>query len=345
VVQGVLTDREDGSPVGGALVLLVDPVGTELMGRLSNDEGGFRLVAPAPGSYRLRVVRIGYANLLSDPFRVSEVGPTQVNLQIQQEPIPIRGIDVEGVQGCEIRPAEGLAVARVWEAVQKALTVQTWTEREAFFRFEVLVYERELSSEGEEGKTVDLAKTEILGRIPMQSLPADTLVAEGFVREIEDGVFEYLAPDAHVLLSNAFLNTHCMKLTDHPATPRLIGLGFEPARDGDLPDVEGTLWVDRESGELRSLEYRYTWVPYDKGREQAGGRVEFEALPDGEWIVRQWWIRMPTVRLTTPPRAPETPFRETGVPITVRLNRPPQPQLAGFREAGAMITKVTRIIH
>jgi hypothetical protein len=322
VVEGVLTDQEDGSPVDGALVLLVDAEGVERTGRLSNDEGSFRLVAPGAGFYRLRVVRIGYATLLSDSVRVSE-GDIAVNLEIEKEPIPIRGIDVEGVQGCEIRPAEGLAVARVWEAVQKALTVQTWTEREAFFRFEVVLHERELDRKAEKGETKNLVKTEIVGRIPMQSLPAETLIAEGFVREMENGVFEYLAPDARVLLSNPFLNTHCLRLTAHPHAPTLIGLAFEPAHEGDRPDVQGTLWVDRESGELRSLQYGYTWVPYDRGREQAGGHLEFEPLPDGEWIVRQWWIRMPTVG----------------------LNFPRPPRLMGFRETGATVTRVTRIIR
>jgi hypothetical protein len=27
--------------------------------------------------------------------------------------------------------------------------------------------------------------------------------------------------------------------------------------------------------------------------QQAGGRVEFERLPGGRWIVRRWWIRAP----------------------------------------------------
>ena len=157
----------------------------------------------------------------------------------------------------------------------------------------------------------------------MQSLPAEDLVSEGFVRESEGNETEYYAPDAQVLLSNAFLNTHCLKLTADEASPSLIGLAFEPGIEGELADVEGTLWVDRESGELRFLEYGYTRVPFDQGREQAGGRLEFEALPDGAWIVRQWWIRMPTVQRSG-------------------LNRA---RLLGFKETGAVITRVTRAIH
>jgi hypothetical protein len=322
-VEGTLTDREDGSFVEGALVILVDSEGQELTGRLSDERGVFRLSAPEPGLYRLRAVRIGYATLLSDPFPVVEGDTAVVHLVASKEAIPLRGIEVEGVQGCQIRPEEGLAVARVWEAVQKALTLQTWTEREGLFRFEVLLYTRDLDQRAQRTENQDLVKTELLARVPMQSLPAEILVVEGFVRELESDVYEFLAPDAQVLLSNAFLSTHCLRLTVDPDSPSLIGLAFEPAVESDLPDVEGTLWVDRDTGQLKYLEYGYTWVPFDEGRDRAGGRLEFEVLPSGAWIVRQWRIRMPTVQRTGSRTA----------------------RLLGFKETGAIITKVTRAIH
>ncbi|HEV2749214.1 MAG TPA: carboxypeptidase-like regulatory domain-containing protein [Gemmatimonadales bacterium] len=83
----------------------------------------------------------------------------------------------------------------------------------------------------------------------------------------------------------------------------LIGLSFEPVPGHTLRDVAGVLWLDRQTAELRSLEYRYTnlasWVP----RDRAGGRLEFERLPTGAWIVRRWWIRSPVPRITLPDRA------------------------------------------
>jgi hypothetical protein len=63
--------------------------------------------------------------------------------------------------------------------------------------------------------------------------------------------------------------------------------------DRRLPDIEGVLWLDRETAELRFLEYQYTNIPATLSSENIGGRVEFEALPHGLWIVRRWWIRMP----------------------------------------------------
>jgi hypothetical protein len=319
VVSGRVVDREERTSVEGVLVLLVDSAGQDLVGRLTDEAGVLRLPAPNPGVYHLRAVRIGYATRVSDSFTLSEGETLEVTLDLSKEAIPIRGIEVEGVQACRIRPEEGLEVARVWEAVQKALTVQSWTEIEGLFQFEVILYTRDLDRDGEQDGDPELTKTEIVGRIPMQSLPAQTLLAEGFVRQPRSGVYEFLAPDAQVLLSNAFLNTHCMRLSANEAEPSLIGLSFEPAHEPEVPDIHGTLWVDRLSGQLRFLEFGYTWVPFGEGLEEAGGRLDFEPLPDGAWIVRQWWIRMPTLR-----------------------RRLLAARLIGFKETGAWITEIRR---
>jgi len=62
-----------------------------------------------------------------------------------------------------------------------------------------------------------------------------------------------------------------------------------------VPDIEGVLWLDAVSAELRYLDFTYTRLPYEIQLQNIGGRVEFERLPSGPWIVRRWWIRMPVV--------------------------------------------------
>jgi len=329
IVEGTLKDREEETRIEGALVLLVDANGRELAGTLSDEEGVYELVVPVLGSFRLRAVRIGYRTLLSEPFSILKGDTVVVHLETSKEAIPIRGIEVKGTQRCRVRPEEGLAAARVWAAVEKALTSQTWNERVGLFRFEVLLHNRDLDSRARRTESEEMSGTEIVDEVPMLSLPAETLVAEGFVRQLDSGGFEFFAPDAEVLLSNAFLNTHCLKLTDHEDSPSLIGLAFEPAKETDVPDIEGTLWVDRSTGHLRFLDFGYTWVPFNKGRDQAGGRVDFDLLPGGAWIIRRWWIRMPTVE-----RMPSNLRR--GVSTT---------RLVGFKETGAEVKNVTRVIR
>jgi hypothetical protein len=149
----------------------------------------------------------------------------------------------------------------------------------------------------------------------MQSLPAEVLMKEGFVRDLGFGSFEYLAPDAQVVLADAFLNTHCLRLSTRDSLPSLVGVSFEPADETGIPDVVGTLWVDRSTAELRFLEFGYTWVPFNQGRKEAGGRLEFESRPNGAWIVRRWWIRMPTVERLDAYRTRLKGFREMGAEV------------------------------
>ncbi|CAN5331760.1 hypothetical protein BH20GEM2_BH20GEM2_18930 [soil metagenome] len=139
-----------------------------------------------------------------------------------------------------------------------------------------------------------------LATLPFASLPAAELAAGGYVQAGPEGTY-YYAPDADVLLSDTFLDGHCFRVERGEGTERgLIGLAFEPVEPRGQPargrtEIEGVLWLDRASAELRSLEYRYRDVPHDVPTDRLGGRVEFDRLPDGSWIVRRWWVRMPIV--------------------------------------------------
>jgi hypothetical protein len=74
-----------------------------------------------------------------------------------------------------------------------------------------------------------------------------------------------------------------------------VGLRFEPAQRRRTTDVVGTLWVDRNSGQLRVLEYVYVGLPPELDAEHVGGRLQFRRLSTGAWIVDNWYIRMPRV--------------------------------------------------
>jgi hypothetical protein len=130
------------------------------------------------------------------------------------------------------------------------------------------------------------------------------LAEEGYI-EARGGASFYFAPDAVVLQNEHFLQTHCFRLRQQERDgAQLIGLAFEPAPGRHLPDVEGVLWLDRQTSELRFVEYTYTNLPYDLPRRMApGGLVEFLPLPGGAWIVHRWQIDLATVlseQRTTP---------------------------------------------
>jgi hypothetical protein len=90
-----------------------------------------------------------------------------------------------------------------------------------------------------------------------------------------------------------------MRAIQDRAKPEQIGLGFEPVARTGLVDVAGVLWLDRASGELRNLEYRYELGVGNRAQEgssateSATGRIEYRRLDNGGWIVNRWLIRVP----------------------------------------------------
>jgi hypothetical protein len=159
--------------------------------------------------------------------------------------------------------------------------------------------------------------------VPFRSVPAEQLEREGFVL-VDDQGWTYHEPDAEVLLSTSFLRTHCFDTkVGTGETEGLVGLGFQPARGRRLPEITGTLWVDRHSGELRHLEFKYVRLPQGLSAPNAGGRVEFMRVPTGAWMVRDWIIRMPIAEMG------HTPTGGATFPRTV-----------GYRERGGSAVEV-----
>jgi hypothetical protein len=99
-----------------------------------------------------------------------------------------------------------------------------------------------------------------------------------------------------MLLSSRFVEDHCFRLTTDRKQVGALGITFEPTpeRKKGVPEIRGTLWVDRASSELRRLEFRYVNVSREE-EEQAGGELEFVRMRDGAWAISRWNIRMPVV--------------------------------------------------
>src|SRR5690606_22680657 len=114
------------------------------------------------------------------------------------------------------------------------------------------------------------------------------------VRSLDGGGFEYFGPDATVLLSDEFVEAHCFGLTSSRDEPERSGISFRPRLERRAArDLEGTLWLKRDGARLSSADCAYTRAPWPEARGVASGRVDFEELPNGAWLVRRWWIRMP----------------------------------------------------
>ncbi|MXX54621.1 MAG: hypothetical protein F4205_06550 [Gemmatimonadetes bacterium] len=317
VVRGRLLDIDGTTAIGGAMMSLVDGGAQEFDRGLTRQSGLYQLVTELPGRYRVRADRIGYATTWSDYFEISAGDTIVVDVVARVEAISLAGIEAEGERRCRVRPEEGLAVTRLWDEARKALEAAAWTQDRGYYRYEMMGITREMDRENRRVISEDRSYDGGYRRAPYISLPAEELMEQGFAR-LTPVESIYWAPDAAVLLSDEFLDTHCFHVTrNERRAPGLIGLAFQPVRGRNLPEISGTLWIDPATAQLDWLDftYRNLNLPEALMAGPIGGTVEFAALPNGTWIVDSWRIRMPRARTATNPLTGQTQSLLDGITV------------------------------
>jgi hypothetical protein len=294
VVRGRVIDADADQPLPGALVLLL--AGQErIASYVSPASGGFILDARAPGTYTIRAELIGFESSVAGPFALV-IGDTLVmELRVATKAITLPAITAEATRRCVRRPEEGAATAALWEEARKALEVTQILEARRGLRMTAVEYRRRLDPDGTEVLEEISRRSRSYSGPPFAARPAGELVEEGFaVREA--GEILLLGPTAEVLLSDAFLDAHCFRLRPPgQAESGLLGLQFEPLPDRRQIGIEGTLWLDQRTAELRYAEYTYTNHNFPGPRQSYSGRITFSRLPTGAWYVDRWHIRSPIV--------------------------------------------------
>lgn len=311
-VNGEIATQSGGvlKPVAGAIVALLDSSGRVVTSKLAEDGGSFSFLAPSAGRYSVRVDRVGFRSSVTAPFLVRQADSVDVPITIVSENVSLRAIIVSADRRCLVRPQEGVATAELWSEARKALNATQLTQlaqaasksRRDPHRFAVRwrTFKRDL--EPHTLTPIRDEQVELEGETvtPFVSADPEMLARDGYLSGTIETGGTYYAPDAAILLSDRFLDTHCFRLqaADRDRRDDLIGLAFEPVgltshvRAGHV-DVRGVLWLDRTSAELRYMEYTYVNLPIEANTQQAGGRLEFRPLPDGRWIVWRWYIRTP----------------------------------------------------
>ncbi len=306
---GIVVESGSGLPIAGAMAILVGPSGERTDRMLTDAAGRFELVARETGPHTITVERIGYRTLTTPPFEPAAHVGDPMTIPVPVEPVALTGIDVAAGQRCEVRPEEGRATAQVWEEVRKALAAEAFTREAGLYRYDLLRFTRELDRDAEEVIS-DISQLSSDRPGAFVSLPIETLARRGFVQAEGDSATTYYAPDAGAMLSDPFLDTHCLGLTE--GEDGQIGLTFEPVAGRFVPDIAGVLWLDAETAELRGVSYQYVNLLRSREIGEPGGEVYFARMPDGAWIVRQWWIRMPMLEAAERGRVRRTGYREEG---------------------------------
>jgi hypothetical protein len=291
----VVRETDAGPAVAGAIVRLYQGDSVIAQG-LTSESGRATLRAGGAGRFTIRVSRIGYAVSPPTPIELA-IGETRsVELAFMSERIHLPELVVQGRTSCGKSPAERAMAATLWEQIRQALTATTISER-AGLALRSRKLERTLSARG---AVVDerLSEPRVTGSRPFVPLPLEVLAREGYVLTNGDSVV-FRAPDADVLLSESFVESHCFGVTAPPAADSTkVGLTFEPTRERQVADIRGVLWVDRRTLELRRLEFRYVARGSEVQVSASLGYLEFARLPNGEWYIRSWVVRMPQIERT-----------------------------------------------
>ena len=284
----------DSSRAAGAIVIATGANGGAPAQALTNANGEYTLRLPGAGSYTLTVLRIGFRPMLLPPFDVAANETQTRSIVLRTDPVRLAQVNVTGSNECRVKPDSGLAVADAWNEARHALVALQLATSGPPLVVDKVEYTRALDATGRFVRDQTVHESQTPTNHAYISLPADALAARGYAIDTKDGT-TYFAPDATVLLSESFAETHCLRLVP-PSTggDQLVGIGFEPtrARPG-VTDITGTFWIDRATVELRSLTFHYTGVRDFAPPLDASGSVEFLRLPSGEWLVNRWRIHTP----------------------------------------------------
>jgi hypothetical protein len=290
IVRGTVVEEGGVTPVQGAMVILMGREGVVIRRVLTDAGGGFIAQTDRPGPHTIRVDRIGYESLTTQPFDVPVEGVVR-RIEVPIRPVELLGLDVEGARRCSVRAEQGRATARVWEEARKALQAAAWTLSSGTYHYTLLQFERNLDPDGRRLVSEKRQFVRSTAQAPYVSAPIEELTEQGFIRLNEDGTATYFAPDAEAFLSDAFLDAHCMRLDG--VRDGMVALEFQPIAGRRVPEIEGTLWIEAATAALRRLEFRYVNLPEGRDRGSADGQVTFGSLPNGTWVVRDWSLRLP----------------------------------------------------
>ena len=284
-----------GKPIVGANVALYDSAGAiPIGGGFSDQSGRAELRAPGRGAFRVKADKVGYDTWTSVQLAVgTSVVLVRAGMAPSRTPAPVVA---RSETACQQLTGPGSPAGDLWVEIKKALTASAVTEAQGLVPLDVDLYERVLDrnlaivSERPEQRTR-------ISRRPSVGISWDQL--DTTRRGDASGTDVYRAPDAATLLSEQFTRNHCYAaIRGYGPETGLTGLEFKPARVAGLPELTGVLWLDPKTNSLRALNFDYVNLPVPLRVARTNGRVEFEQLPNGQWIVPRWYIRMPRVART-----------------------------------------------
>lgn len=292
VLSGTVRDSVDHLPIAGVVLTLLDSSGTMVTRQLTNELGEYHV--PFASNVRsVRAIRIGYgARELSIPPRTS--GNVQLDFNLLALPSMIQTVRILGDTRCPARNDRAAAFG-LWEQARAGLlatVVARETNPGSLLR---LLFVRKLESASDQVATMSVrADSSVATASFVAAHSVQDFVRTGFASE-GARTRTYFGPDAELLLSEQFAAAYCFQLADGDrARKNQAGIRFLPAyhRDGTT-DIDGTLWIDTVSRELREVEFSYLGVTSPAARAlHPGGYVSFRTMQNGVALIDRWSLRV-----------------------------------------------------
>jgi hypothetical protein len=322
-----LLDEVSSQPLRGALVSAIAANGTTTPAVLSSADGVALVQVPEAGRYRVLVRRIGNRPFTSAELLAGGTVDPIVTLTVPTRPVILATIKVTARGSCDARAESPAPDAEpLWQEVRKALESSLLSRSQMHVITSAVTVDRWVGLDGRQER-VDTTARGLTGSRPFRAQTPARLEHEGYVTGASSSGYDFYAPDEVTLLADNFTKLHCVWQTDSvrrdgPAT--LLGLGFEPRSNIRVGEIQGTIWVDSASSELRRVEFAYVHAPLPVEAKGIGGFVEFCHGASGVWIVCSWVIRMPRWRVSYVDRSVAS--RSLGI------------KLGGYAEVGGTAT-------
>ena len=293
-LRGVVRDSASHQPIPGAVLVLLDSAGAVLGRNITNDRGSYRL-AMTPDIRRIQVLHIGFRRR-DVTVPVASSGIAQLDVTMAAIPTLLDPVSVTDRANCPRRADQAAAFA-LWEQARSAL-LATVVAREANPANVVrLRFDRRMNGNGSDIINQTILMDSVSTPRPFVAWrAASEFVERGFMTDSgKSRVFA--APDADVLLDEAFVAGYCFHIADpDSARPREIGLAFAPAKTKrGRVEIEGAVWIDSTTPSLTRIAYRYVGVVGDAARFKPHGRIEFRSMANGTVLIDRWFIRLGVV--------------------------------------------------
>jgi hypothetical protein len=296
-LRGVVRDSTSGAPLAGAIVTVLDSAARVGARSLTRADGQFA-VTTTPASRRLRVVRIGYRPV-DLPIPAMQAAP--IGIAMGHLPPMLDAVRVVGRELCP-GSAERGAAFELWEQARTGLLATVVARELNPAQAKTVTYDTHLAPNDQRVRLQ--TKNYVSGRTTRPFVaPATPAFFARFGYMIENGGSRiFNAPDADVLIDESFAATHCFGLRGpDTAHPRQVGLTFSPAPGRDtLVDVDGIIWLDATTPQLRSLDFAFTSLEPAATDAGAGGHIEFQTMANGVSFIQWWNIRIPLLRAPQP---------------------------------------------